>query len=238
MFSIISYAGEDFEFEGNVNSNKPYALISLGCNCWQAQALRTEDTLELNDTDFAKIFKANGLRDAAFPFDWLLTLDNDKLIQCLDERFQYFNEESYFVRYDKICLENTRYNFKFTHDWPYDGVQLTPERHKGQLAFIKNKYTRRIARFEKLSNFKGKVFFIRAFSADSDYNDQSSQKLYEALKRFFPDLNFTLVIINWSKHSIFKVTQNEWIKEYRITELTNFTLLYPDIYKDLLHEFA
>ena len=134
FFFVQSVCAVDFEYEGDIQFNQPYLFVSLGCTCWQAQALRP---------------KAHSLREAAFPFDWLLTPDSNTLIQCLDEKFKYFNDSSCFVRYDNICLENVRYNFKFTHDWPYSGHEATPDKHKGQLEFIKKKYERRIARFDK-----------------------------------------------------------------------------------------
>lgn len=90
----------DFNCKKNTEFNKPYVFVSLGCNCWQAQALRK---------------KAHSLRDAAFPFDWLLTPDTEKLIRCLDENFKHFYQQDLFFR-EGTDVTNTYYNFKFTHD--------------------------------------------------------------------------------------------------------------------------
>jgi hypothetical protein len=196
MLLVVFVAGisaVDFEFDGSINYDKPYLFVSLGCNCWQAQALRG---------------KAYSLRDAAFPFDWLVTLDTDLLIKCLDEKFKNFCEESCFIRYGDTHVENTYYNFKFTHDWPYGVLPDTKERYKRQLEFIKKKYERRIARFDSLRAFKGKVFFMRCFQVDphfkgeSGWNAQNALNLNNALKRFFPELNFTLVVVSCTEKTV------------------------------------
>ncbi len=171
-FADIDYQNPGFVFEGNLTSQQPYLFVSLGCNCWPAWAMR-----------------AHGVRQAAFPFDWVLSMDNDKLIRCLNERFWYFNEEGYFVRYDKAnkyYIENTHYGFKFMHDWPHAKHKITKKKHKQQLDFIKEKYSRRIARFENLKHFKGKVFFTRCFQVDPNlkgvpgWNTQPTKKLHIA----------------------------------------------------------
>jgi hypothetical protein len=246
MVSSSVMIAEMYDFEGDVSFNKPYMFVSLGHNCWQAQATRVKEGLESislaedecvsNDHESGKT-RAHGLRDAAFPFDWLTIYDVNKLILCLDERFKYFNDESCFVREARqIDLENVRYGCRFTHDWPYSGMHLDGERHKGQLDYIKQKYERRIARFEGLKNYKGKVFFMRSFAYGSDYQNDSTLKLRDALRRFFPDLNFTLVIINHSSDSIFKAGNIEGVKEYFRSDLTDFGA-YSSIFNDLLkHE--
>ena len=131
----------DFEFEGELQFNKPYLFVSLGCNCWQAQALRVHE-----------------LRNAAFPFDWLISHNNDKLVKCLDEKFKYFTEESCFKRDETVTtnLDNVYYDLKFSHDWPFSGGEITEARHKEQLESIKKKYVRRIVRknyYKELKEF-------------------------------------------------------------------------------------
>lgn len=229
FFIFLATRCENFEFDGGINFNKPYLFVSLGCNCWQAVALRN---------------KTHGLRDAAFPFDWLFTLDNDLLIKCLDEKFKYFNDPSQMRRYEKTCVENIRYNFKFTHDWPYRDERDSAQRYREQLDFIKNKYTRRINRFDSIRDFKGKVFFVRCFQTDYQYkgepgwNAQSAIKLNNALKRFFPDLNFTLVVVSCTDPAVSEIGDIPGIKEYKIKHLTeNNYESYYTMYKDLLAEF-
>jgi len=221
----------DFNEEGDLLLNHPYLFVSLGGNCWQAQAMRS------------KVF---GLRDAAFPFDWLLTFDNDKLIQCLDEHFAYFTDPSCFVRYENIHLENIRYSFKFTHDWPYQGRHINPGRHRGQLDSIKEKYERRIARFDSIKNFKGKVFFVRCFQIDPRYqgepgwNADKARALYDALKRYFPDLDFELIVVSCTDSTVPEVGDICGIREYKIDPLKDKDAkfqAYSTMYADLLEEF-
>ena len=226
LFVTLNLRAVDFEFDGGIHFNKPYLFVSLGCNCWQAQALR-----------------AHSLRDAAFPFDWLFTLDNDCLIRCLDEKFKNFFKESYFLR-DGSNLENTYYKFKFTHDWPYGSLPVNAERYQGQLAFMKVKYTRRIARFDNIRFFKGKVFFMRCLKTDPNYkgewgwNAQSARNLKDALRRFFPELNFTLVIVSCTDKTVSEIGNIDGVKEYKISDLTaeNFKT-YKTMFMDLIAEF-
>ena len=217
----------DLEFEGGIHFDQPYIFVSLGCNCWQADALRW-----------------HSLRNAAFPFDWLFTLDADGLIKCLDEKFKYFSEESCFLRYGNTHLENTYYNFKFIHEWPYPDARDSKERYEGQLEFIKKKYAKRIARFDSLRFFKGKVFFMRFFQIDQNYKDkwgwntQNAQNLNNALKRFFPELDFTLVIVSYTDKNVSEIGIIDGVKEYKIPELTadNFKA-YGPMFMELVADF-
>lgn len=226
---FVTKGVENFEFDGGINFNKPYLFVSLGCNCWQAQALRS---------------KAHGLRDAAFPFDWLLTFNNDLVIKCLDEKFKHFCDASQLRRYGKTHVENIYYNFQFTHDWAYRDEKDSPQRYKEQLEFIKNKYTRRINRFDSIRDFKGKVFFVRCLQVDPKYkgengwNAQNAINLNNALRRYFPDLNFTLVIVSCTDLAVSEIGYIPGIKEYKVKDLTaeNFTTYYT-MYKDLVAEF-
>lgn len=196
VFLIPNLLAENFDWEGDIQFTKPYLFVSLGCNCWQAQALR---------------HKTHSLRDAAFPFDWLLTHDTDLLIKCLDEKFKYFCDESCFKRCtgSKTNLENTRYNFIFTHDWPSYANSNNANSLQVQLDFMRKKYTRRIARFDNLRNFSGKVFFMRCFQINPHYehewgcNAQKARNLNDALKRFFPELNFTLIIVSCTDQTVY-----------------------------------
>lgn len=234
LFFIISLFASEFDFEGNIQFNKPYLFVPLGCNCWVAQALRT--------------CKAYSFRDAAFPFDWLFSLDNDGLVKCLDENFEHFFDKKYFIRYDFTNLENTRYNFQFTHDWPYSGSDATEEKHLGQLAFIREKYTRRIERFNNLRYFKGKVFFVRCLQTNSDYkgeygwNSQNALNLNNALKRFFPELNFTLVIISSTDPAVSEIGYIEGVKEYKLVNMLEdnflaFNIMFMDLVKEFLPHY-
>lgn len=232
-------ADEMYQFEGDLSFSKPYMFISLGHNCWQAQATRRpEERQDLKDGAIeSRSTRFHGLRDAAFPFDWLFTLDVDKLVLCLDEHFKHFLDESCFVRDGgQSHITNVYYDFKFTHDWPFHwATPVNDERHRAQLDYIKEKYERRIDRFNSLKNYKGKVFFMRSFEYASDYQ-YGPQKIRDALRRYFPDLNLTLVIVNRTDISIFQWGPVEGVKQYfRPHDLTNFGA-YDSIFNDLLKD--
>lgn len=196
---------KDFNFEGNLDFNKPYVFVPLGLNCWPAQALRM-----------------HGFRDTAFPFDWLFTTDNDGLATCLNENFEHFSDPSCFIKFGKNDVENICYNFRFIHDWPHNGEHWNEQRYVEQLQFIKNKYARRITRFNNLRDFKGKIFFIRAFNTRHDYigepgwNTHNVQKLHQALQQFFPMVDFTLVVISLTDPKVPEIDPLEGVIEYKI----------------------
>ncbi len=234
LFNIIFYVKlssahnpPDYHFEGQTNYNAPYLFVSLGCTCWPAQALRE-----------------HGLRDVAFPFDWLLTRNNEKFILCLNENFENFLNYSYFIRSPRTSIENTYYDFQFTHDWPFHDERDSQARYNEQLQFITAKYTRRINRFKNINDFQGKVFFIRCWQTDYNYkgkwgwNAKNTQDLNSALKKLFPNLNFTLVILSCTDPSISEIGDLPEIKEYKIANLTGENFIeYKSIFLDLIAEF-
>ena len=185
-------------------------FISLGNKCWTAQAL--------------ELYK---LRECTFPFDWLFTLDDEGLNRVFDEDFAYFTDKDSFSPndYHPVAIENTRYGMIFTHDWPFPDIQLTEERYYQHLEAVKVKYQRRIERFRKLRDYKGKVFFFRTFSTYSDiigeygWNREKVKKMKACLDRYFPNLDFTLVILSCSDPDISEIGEVEGVIEFKIKEL-------------------
>ncbi len=180
-------------------------FISLGSTCEPAHMLRYA-----------------GLRHAAFPFDWIVSMDIEKLIEILDNNFWYFLQQEYLVPYNigGGPLLHTRYHLEFLHegDWRNEGY------HANMPAF-QEKYHRRIERFKKLSTHKGSIIFIRSayvFSMTDPHryyhvpqnleiSDEEAMKLYQALQRFFPKGHFSLFIVN--PH-----TEKHIIEEKRLLE--------------------
>ncbi len=153
-------------------------FISLGAHC--------EPTFWL---------KAYGLRHAAFPFDWLLTTDDEKLIELLETDFAHFLDRSCFTVFPKAFV-NTCYNIEFRHEGEH-------------IEEIFSKYPRRIERFRQLASSSRRVVFIRMSYHDAaspsiyypnekllHITPQSAFALSKALRRRFPRLDFTLLIIN------------------------------------------
>lgn len=181
-------------------NDKPI-ILSLGSQC--------EVTTKINKF---------GFRDSSFIFDWILSVDIYGIINVLNDNFNYFFDQNYFEihPYMPWFLINTKYGFEYRHDWNeshnfwknFNSYKITYES-------IKVRYDRRIERFKKLRKFKGKVFFLRA-AFDSEtcliakkmYNRnlfkityQEAIELKNALKSYFPKLNFTLIIINYNEET-------------------------------------
>jgi hypothetical protein len=122
----------------NSQSNKPL-FVSLGNHCSTA------------------LFISNGgRRVAAFPFDWILTLDSSKFELLLQNNFHFFLDKNFLIQAQDGTIVNTFYNINFRHDWP-----LPLQDFDSNLLQIQEKYQRRIKRFNKLINFKGRVYFVR-----------------------------------------------------------------------------
>lgn len=67
-----------------------------------------------NDCAIAYQLEKLGLRNTSLPFDWIKS-DLEGLIQCIDDDFSYFCDESSFT------MKNTSKNFKIIQDNYFDG---------------------------------------------------------------------------------------------------------------------
>jgi len=209
----------DFNFEGTLPLDTEKLFVSLGSGC--------DTGLTLRDC---------GLRQAAFPFDWLICGNHERFIMLLDDDFHYFTDERFFVPLDdpKVSdhpnsLMNTYYDLIFYHEGsiPYDWSDH--EKYQEQLARIKAKYERRISRFRQIRSFPGKVFFIRNFqsvhAAQTSRHEEMAIELRDALRRYFPGVNLTLVIVTFTDVNApsigpidgvleFKMDRPPWRQEY------------------------
>ncbi len=156
--------------------------------------------------------KVSDFRKAAFPFDWNVSIDGEKLIELLEDDFLHFLDDDFLVPDDLIIpfasgtvLLNLYYHIEFVHE----GVWRGPE-YFAQLEALKVKYQRRIDRFRNLGQYSGKVYFMRAAYLHSETDKhryfkskenieitpEYSLRLYLALKRRFPKLDLALIVIN------------------------------------------
>jgi len=188
--------------------------------------------------DTAVMLRENHLRFAAFPFDWILTRDHEGFLLILDTDFCFFVDESSLYRipdYPQI-LDNAIYKIQFRHDWPFEDMSVNESRYQQQIAHMKDKYERRIARFRDLRNFEGKVFFIRTAGVES-IDEKKAKQILSSLTSYFPLLDFTLVIVNYREEHIpqfddeeileFKIGKSHQNEDYsdllgRICEIDNF----------------
>ena len=182
--------------------NSMYECIGLGEVCTVAAALQRFE-----------------LRNAAYPFDWIIS-HYPSLISVLENDFQDFLDPEYLsVRDDNKGIIN-KYGLVFVHDFPtnhYVGDVETQDNpiaesvlHPDWIRFlpeVQRKYERRIQRLRDIVNSDKKVYFIRHGGIRSA---QEACVLRDILKKLYPTLDFTLVIVGydssfaqpWGEHNI------------------------------------
>lgn len=157
----------------------------------------------------ASLARSCGHRKAAYPFDWNICMDGEKLIEMLKDGFLNFLNEEYLVPFGWATLLNTYYHLEFVHDGSWEGRDIST-----YMPILQYKYARRIDRFKNLNEHQGKVFFIRSAYINSlddinrfykireniEISEDYAIRLHQALRDFFPTLDFSLVIINNHEH--------------------------------------
>lgn len=163
-------------------------FVSLGSTCHVAIALR-----------------ALGLRDAAYPFDWVITSHLQPITSIIDDDFQHFTDPDHFVlRKGVPAYINTFYSLGFPHDFKAEEQITSSIDALTDWMSFKERYDRRVERFRSLRDYPGKVYFLRTMwgnlfeGANGEFNENNSrtQLLRDTLKRYFPNLDFTLVIVS------------------------------------------
>lgn len=203
-------------WDPSLSLDKDVTLVSLGSHC--------EIAMHLNE---------NHLRKAAFPFDWLLTCNHDLFHKLLDDDFAFFLDEKYLIQHPNhpYVIENCRYEIEFRHDGPFLDLQCDPIRYRVQLQEMDLKYERRINRFRELRSYQGKVFFIRAaYDLQNDPNlywgiedieqitTEQALEIKKTLDRYFPNLNFTLVILNYLQSNAPPIQPIDNVLEFKINK--------------------
>lgn len=154
-------------------------MISIGYNCWGAYQIQK-----------------HGWRTASFPFDWNLTPVKG-INQILQDNFRYFLDETHLITrhiYHQFVY-NVYYNIFFAHDFPVCAGEIICDGWQQHLPEVKNKYERRIQKFNNLSDYKGKIFFIRLIFAFNQLNIDEIIILKNELIKKFPSVDFDLVLI-------------------------------------------
>lgn len=203
-------------------------FVSLGSHC--------EVAIQLRDHKF---------RSGAYPFDWLITLNHERLVALLDEDFQFFLDERFFFQDPEhpTILENSHYEIEFRHEWPFSDLKVDSSRYEKQLQAIREKYARRVARFRAIRDHDGPVFFLRVSydfqNGGANYwwdekhlptNARQAEELRDALKRYFPGLNFTLILINYIEDDLPAIVNVPGVIELKIRKSDKF-----EDYEDLLN---
>lgn len=148
-----------------------YSLIGIGHDCSPAAALRSM-----------------GLRQEAYPFDWVQT-HSVGLRQCISDDFLYFHRNLRLMDHRRRMIDH--YGFQYPHDYPIvelEGEQDQKDQNEkvGEGIFteemsrpivshwstyydlVKEKYDRRIQRFRQVfSGTKPIILFSRYPDADA-----------------------------------------------------------------------
>lgn len=188
--SLFATSEEEMFFFNNDSSkdNKERPLfISLGGTCHVAIALRALE-----------------LRDAAYPLDWIISTNHAAFLHVLRDKFARYTDPSCFHTYEGVPRSsNWYYNLGFPHDFNSTPEELTKEKALQEWDFFKERYDRRVERFQSLASFQGKVYFFRAMwsfeheGANGEFQENSlrARQIRDTLASIFPNLDFTLVII-------------------------------------------
>lgn len=160
------------------------AVIPLGMNCAMATQL-----------------KWRGLRQASFPFDWLLFQEDDALesiVTLLETRFENFLNKDYLVDEEsrirtRILVTNTFFHIQFPHDF----LQTIDE---NELANVKAKYARRIDRL--YDTIKQSDTVCLAISGKKGFLELTKiNATYERIRKLFPTTKIDLYIVSFEDDS-------------------------------------
>ena len=194
----------------------------------------------------------NAKRDASFVFDWILSVDIEGIIQVLNNRLDLFFDERYFKihPYHSNVLIHQLYNFEYRHDWN-QSFNFWNDFYSFRITYENSKitYERRIDRFKRLNQYKGKVFFVRsAFDINTEpqivnmfsreyFEITSLQaiRLRNALADMFPLLNFELVIINFEEQLLNKIKINETSIRSFVFSRNNKNDNYKEMFSQLIN---
>jgi hypothetical protein len=189
-FITVIYGNPDTNDIELAQPGQDSLFVSLGSTC-----------------EVAYILREAGLRNTAFPFDWMVTIDGDKLIELIDSDFALFLDHQYLEvgMLSPGFLMQTYYRMEFLHEGDFRG-----DNYPSQYEKLYAKCQRRIERFRQLKNYPGKVFFVRSaykysltnssriyFSKENiELTDEYAQRLHDSLRHFFPHLSFDVIILN------------------------------------------
>lgn len=208
----------------SMDNTYEYECISLGEVCTTAAALQ-----------------AFGLRKAAYPFDWTISM-YQSLYDILKNDFQDFLNPNYLsIRPDNHGIIN-KYGLVLVHDFPtmhtsndIENADLINEDtlHPDWINFlsdVQKKYNRRIERFRNMCMSNKKIYFIRHGGTSRD----RACLLRNLLKTSYPHLNFTLVIVGHDS-SFATPWKEKNIKNYYLDSTTvwNDVAQWKNIFIDL-----
>lgn len=127
----------------------------------------------------------HNLRKESLPFGWLLT-PFESLCLLLEHHFEGFLQKENLekLNWNGCWIKDKRYEIIFGHDFHGDVHWM------GDYDQVKAKYMRRIERFYRVLASATSVLFIRMHISKQD-----SVFLVNLLKKLFPNLNFSLLVV-------------------------------------------
>lgn len=179
-----------------------------------------------NDCAVAYQLEKLGIRNTSLPFDWIKS-DLEGLIQCVDDDFAHFCEETNFSMKntstnfkiiqenysdgkltDSIRMHNTVYDFHHLHDFKlYITHGITQNLEYGFKKF-KEKYEKRIIRFRELmkNNLVSKVIV--------HIGPKKDVKLFDRLKEVFNEKSYTNYEIKFISYCEFEsIGTSSWKRD-------------------------
>lgn len=208
LSSIIQAQGEEDTYSQDlplILTTKPL-FVSLGGTCHTALALR-----------------GTGLRKASFPFDWFISTDHSVFLKIFEDDFRHFTDPNCFTLHEGVPSSvNTYYHIRLPHDFTHKDFSV--EKGQAQWKEFQTKYDRRIERFRQLRTYRGKVFFVRAMwsqlceNTNNEFSENTKRaaEIRDTLARFFPSLNFTLIILSYNDLPIPPLEHLPGVVEWRI----------------------
>lgn len=179
-------------------------VCNLNLNVILAQKLQAPIVISIgNACGVAGALQDYQLRDAAYPFDWIVS-PFESLCTMFETNFKDFlNKHSLKIRPDGGAVIDTLYNFEFVHDFPThesineseNGASTAGQiRHNflEYFANIESKYVRRIERLRNILQSQHKVIFIR----NRDITMDQAMAFCNLLETQFPQLDFLLILVD------------------------------------------
>jgi hypothetical protein len=216
-----------------------YVLLSLTCLVMVmpvrmlSKSAPSRECIGLGEVcSTAAALQAFNLRQATYPFDWIISR-SPSLLATLQQDFCFFLAEPYlYLRGDNHGVIN-RDGLEFVHDFPtinYVGANPAKEDlivetvlradWKQYLADIQKKYARRIERFRERCTSNKKIYFIRHFGT----SHRDAIEIRNSIKKMYPNLDFTLVIVG--NNGAFA---HQWGEENIRNYYLNDTVVWNDV---------
>ena len=167
------------------------------------------------------------------PFDWCIS-EFESIYKALETDFQdYIKKENLkvfeIVKIGKHrIIRDVAYKIIYPHDFSLDDELLHDYED------IRDKYYRRINRFYRALSLGEKVYFFR-----TNITKEETKKLNTLIEKKFPQLNYTLVVVNdtqnFKKKWKIKNVRNFFVQDFQDTTMLDRKILknWDIVFQDL-----